>query len=116
MGVKKGVKLTPDVAREVCQRAESRAMLLGSIGKLGEHYAVGLDALDCQSGRSLGSEMVEADSRERVLTSLGYAATKMRAKLGESLSTIQKHDKPVEDVTTPSLEALQAYSSGIQSQ
>ncbi len=113
MGMKQDVRLTPEVAREVCQRAGSSAMLLGSIAKLGEHYAVGLDALDCQSGRSLGSELVEADSRERVLRSLGDAATKMRAKLGESLSTIQEHDKPVEDVTTASLEALQAYSRGM---
>jgi serine/threonine protein kinase/predicted Zn-dependent protease len=110
MGRSNNDRLTQDVAREVCQRAGSKAVLAGSISSLGSHYAIGLNATNCQTGESLGSEQVEAESREQVLKSLGLAATKMRETLGESLATIQKYDAPVEQATTPSLEALKAYT------
>jgi serine/threonine protein kinase/tetratricopeptide (TPR) repeat protein len=110
MGRPKDDRLTPDLARDVCQRTGSKAMLIGSISSLGSHYAFGLNAVNCRTGDSLGSEQVEADSREHVLASVDKAATRMREKLGESLTSVQKYDTPVEQATTPSLEALQAYS------
>jgi serine/threonine protein kinase len=114
MGRSREERLSQEVAREVCQRTASKAMLLGSISSLGSHYVLGLNAVNCQTGDSLGSEQVEADSREHVLVALGEAAKKMRAKLGESLATLQRYDAPVEQATTSSLEALQAYSYGYE--
>lgn len=114
MGRPRDTRLTEDMAREVCLRTGSTAMLLGSIAGLGSHYAVSLNAVNCQSGDSLGTELAEADSREHVLRALGEAATKMRARLGESLASIQKYDAPVDQATTASLEALQAYSLAIK--
>ena len=113
MGRHKDERLTVNLAREVCQRAGSKAILAGSISRLGTHYAIGLNALDCQNGDSLGSQQVEANSREQVLKELGNAATKLRKKLGESLPSIQKYDAPLERVTTPSLDALKSYSLGL---
>jgi tetratricopeptide (TPR) repeat protein len=110
MGRSANERLAQDVARDVCQRTSSKAVLAGSISSLGSHYAIGLNATNCQTGASLGSQQVEADSREKVLKALGQAATKMRESLGESLLTIQKYDAPVEQATTPSLEALKAYT------
>jgi eukaryotic-like serine/threonine-protein kinase len=107
-------RLTPEVAREVCQRAGSKAMLLGSISDIGSHYAIGLRAVNCQNGDSLGEELVEATQREDVLTKLHEAGTKMRERLGESLASIRKYDVPAEQATTPSLEALQAYSKALK--
>ncbi|MGA8762890.1 MAG: protein kinase, partial [Candidatus Sulfotelmatobacter sp.] len=114
MGRSSDERLTQSMAREVCQRSGSKAMLVGSIDSLGSHYAIGLQAVNCRSGDSLGRETVEADSRESVLRVLGKAATSMREKLGESLASIQKYDAPVEQATTPSLEALQAYSNAVK--
>jgi serine/threonine protein kinase/tetratricopeptide (TPR) repeat protein len=114
MGRPRDAQLTAAVAREVCLRTGSTAMLLGSIARLGSHYVIDLDAANCQNGDSLGTEMAEADSREHVLWALGEAAAKMRARMGESLASIQKYDAPVEQVTTASLEALQAYSLGMK--
>jgi hypothetical protein len=110
MGRPRDTRLTEGMAREVCLRTGSTAMLLSSIASLGSHYVVSLNAVNCQSGDSLGTELAEADSREHVLQALGEAATKMRARLGESLASIQKYDAPVVQATTASLEALQAYS------
>ncbi|MGA8762109.1 MAG: protein kinase [Candidatus Sulfotelmatobacter sp.] len=101
---------TQDVAREICLRTGSKAMLAGSIAALGSHFAITLKAVNCQSGDSLGAAEGEADSREKVLAALGQAATELRGKLGESLASIQKFDKPLEQVTTSSLEALKAHS------
>jgi eukaryotic-like serine/threonine-protein kinase len=101
---------TQDVAREICLRTGSKAMLTGSIAALGSHFAITLKAINCQSGDSLGAAEAEADSREKVLGALGQAATDLRGKVGESLASIQKFDKPLEQVTTSSLEALKAYS------
>jgi eukaryotic-like serine/threonine-protein kinase len=112
MGRPAGDRLTPEVAREVCQRTASKAMVIGSIAGLGSHYVLNLEAVNCHSGDSLGSEQVEAESRETVLRALGQAATKIRARLGESLTTIQRYDTPLEQASTKSLEALQAYSLG----
>jgi eukaryotic-like serine/threonine-protein kinase len=108
-------RLTEKVARQVCQRERGKAVLAGSISKLGSHYVIGLNALNCQSGDSLANEQVEVDSRERVLKALTQSATKMRERLGESLASIQRYDAPLEQVTTASLEALKAYSLGVKS-
>jgi DNA-binding winged helix-turn-helix (wHTH) protein/tetratricopeptide (TPR) repeat protein len=110
----KDERLTPDLGRGVCQRVGSKAVLVGSISSLGTHYVIGLNALNCQTGESLGSEQVEADSREHVLGALGESATRMRERLGESLASVQRYDAPLEQVTTSSLEALQAYSLGLK--
>ena len=113
MGRPANERLSGEVAQEVCLRAGSKAVLLGSISTVGSHYAIGLKAVNCQSGDVLGEELVEAKRREDVLTKLHEAGTKMREKLGESLASIQKYDTPVEQATTPSLEALQAYSRAV---
>jgi tetratricopeptide (TPR) repeat protein len=107
-------KLTPEVARELCLRAGSKAYLAGSIGSLGSEYVLGLKALSCQSGDTLAQEQLTAASKEKVLDALGEAASKLRGELGESLATVQKFDVPLEQATTSSLEALKAYSLGIK--
>jgi tetratricopeptide (TPR) repeat protein len=112
MGRSPDERVTQAVAREICLRAGSTALLAGSIASLGSHYAIGLQAMNCKTGDSLGSAEAEADSREKVLQALGQAATTMRGKLGESLTSIHKFDKPLEEATTSSLEALRAYSEG----
>jgi serine/threonine protein kinase/tetratricopeptide (TPR) repeat protein len=116
MGHSTDTRMTEDIARQVCQRTGSKALLLGSISSLGSHYAIGLKAINCRTGDSLGNEQAEAASREQVLSALGDAATKLRGKLGESLASLQKYDTSVEQATTPSLEALQAYSLGLKMQ
>src|SRR6266481_5390547 len=107
-----GTKLTPEVVRELCQRAGSKAYLAGSIGNLGSEYVLGLEAVNCQSGDTLAQEQVTAASKEKVLDALGEAASKLRGELGESLATVQKFDVPLVQETTSSLEALKAYSLG----
>ena len=111
MGRAPETALTSDVAREVCRRAGSQAMLLGSIARIESHYAITLKAVNCENGDPLGVEQAEADRRERVLGKLHQVAKSMRNKLGESLTSVQKYDTPLEQATTSSLEALQAYSS-----
>src|SRR5271156_2048296 len=105
-------KLTPEVAREVCQRTGSKAYIAGSIGNLGSQYVLGLKVVNCQSGDPLAEEQVTAVSKEKVLDALGEAASKLRTELGESLATVQKFDVPLAEATTSSLEALKAYSLG----
>ena len=105
-------KLTPEVTRELCQRAGSKAYLAGSIASLGSQYVLGLKAVNCQSGDTLAEQQVTAPSKEKVLDALGEAASKLRTELGESLATVQKFDVPLEQATTSSLEALKAYSLG----
>jgi DNA-binding winged helix-turn-helix (wHTH) protein/tetratricopeptide (TPR) repeat protein len=107
-----GTKLTPEVARELCQRAGSKAYLAGAIGSLASEYVLGLKAVNCQNGDRLFVEQVTAASKEKVLDALGEAASKMRGELGESLATVQKFDVPLEQATTSSLEALKALSLG----
>ncbi len=105
-------RLTPEVARELCQRAGSKAYLAGSIGSLGSEYVLGLKAVNCQIGDTLAEEQVTAASKEKVLDALGGVASKLRGELGESLATVQKFDVPLAEATTSSLEALKAYSLG----
>ncbi len=112
MGRPKGTRIAGDIAREVCQRSGSNVLLNGSISRLGQHFVLGLSAVNCRTGDTFASEQAEADTRERVLRSMDTLTDKVRVKLGESLASIGKYDVPVEQVTTASLEALQAYSLG----
>jgi eukaryotic-like serine/threonine-protein kinase len=112
----KDARLTSELAREVCERTGSAAIIEGAISSLGSDYVVGLKAVNCHSGDLLAQEQVTANSKEQVLKALGEAATKLREKLGESLASVQKYDAAAESVTTPSLEALQAYTLGVQAQ
>ena len=105
-----GTPLTSDVARELCQRAGSKAYVTGSIATLGSQYVLGLEAVSCQSGDLLSQEQVTATAKENVLDTLGKEASKLRGQLGESLATVQKFDVPLAEATTSSLEALKAYS------
>jgi serine/threonine protein kinase/Flp pilus assembly protein TadD len=114
MAQPKDARLTRELAREVCQRTASAATIEGSISSLGSQYVVGLKAVNCRSGDILANEQATASGKEQVLKAVGEAATKIREKLGESLASVQKYDAPAESVTTPSLEALQAYSLGYQ--
>jgi serine/threonine protein kinase/tetratricopeptide (TPR) repeat protein len=112
MGQSSDAKLTSDVARELCRRTQSAAVLDGSIASLGSQYVLGIRATNCHTGDVLAEEQARASSKEQALRALDGAATKLRSKLGESLSSVQKFDTPLEQATTPSLEALQAYSMG----
>jgi DNA-binding winged helix-turn-helix (wHTH) protein/Flp pilus assembly protein TadD len=112
MGHPEGKPLTPDLARELCQRAGSRAYIAGSIAKLGNQYVIGLQAVNCANGDTLAQEQASAAAKEKVLDALGVAAAKLRTELGESLATVQKFDVPLQQATTSSLEALRAYSLG----
>jgi serine/threonine protein kinase/tetratricopeptide (TPR) repeat protein len=107
-----GARLTPDIAQQICQRTGTTALIEGSIANLGSQYVLGLKAVNCRSGDSLAEEQVTADGKEHVLKALAEAAASMRTKLGESLDMVEKFNAPIEQVTTPSLEALQAYSLG----
>ncbi len=112
MGRPEDQRITSDVARDICVRENAKAMLTGSIAPLGSHYVITLAAINAQTGDSIASEQAESESKEQVLKSLDKAATSLRAKLGESLPSIQKFATPLEQATTSSLEALQAYSLG----
>ena len=112
MGRPAGDRLTPEVTREVCQRTGSKAMLTGSIAELGSQYVIGLKAVNCNTGDLLAEAQEQAAGKEAVLKALDAAAVSIRGKLGESLSSVQKYDTPLFEATTPSLEALQAYSLG----
>jgi tetratricopeptide (TPR) repeat protein len=103
-------RVAGEVARELCQRTGSNAVLEGSISSLGSQFVIGLNAVNCRSGEALAQEQLQVKRKEDVLKALGEASRKLREKLGESLSTIQKFDTPLEQATTPSLEALKAYS------
>jgi tetratricopeptide (TPR) repeat protein len=106
-------KLTPEVVRELCQRAGSKAYIEGSVATLGDEYVLGLKAVNCQSGDVLAEEQVTATAKEKVLAALGDAASKLRRQLGESLATVSKFDVPLEHATTTSLDALKSYSVGM---
>jgi len=107
-------RLTPEVTREVCQRTSSKAMLAGSIAPLGSQYVIGLKAVNCATGDVLAEAQEQAAGKEAVLKALDAAAIRLRSKLGESLSSVQKYATPLEEATTPSMEALKAYSLGIK--
>ena len=112
MGRSPNERVTLELAQELCQRAGSKAVLAGSIASLGSQYAIALTATNCRTGDSLAREGVQAAGKEELLGALGKATTRLRQRLGEALSTVQKYDTPLEEVTTPSLEALKAYSLG----
>jgi Tfp pilus assembly protein PilF len=114
MSQTKDARLTQELAQEICQRTASAATIEGSIATLGSQYVLGLKAMNCHTGELLAQEQVTANGKEQVLNALGDAAAKLRQKLGESLASVQKYEAPPEDVTTSSLEALQAYSLGSQ--
>ncbi|MGO9561770.1 MAG: tetratricopeptide repeat-containing serine/threonine-protein kinase [Candidatus Korobacteraceae bacterium] len=116
MGRSAGDRLTPEVTREVCERTGSKAMLTGSIASLGSQYVIGLKAVDCNTGDVLAETQEQAAGKEVVLKALDAAAVSIRSKLGESLSSVQKYATPVEEATTPSLEALKAYSLGLKTE
>jgi serine/threonine protein kinase/Tfp pilus assembly protein PilF len=105
-------KLTHEIARELCQRAGSKAYIAGSIGSLGSEYVLGLKAVNCQNGDTLAQEQITALAKEQVLDALGDAAAKLRGEMGESLATVQKFDVPLVQATTFSLDALKAYTLG----
>jgi len=114
MGRPAGDRLTPEVTHEVCLRTGSKAMLTGSIAGLGSQYVIGLKAVNCNTGDVLAEAQEEASGKEGVLKALDKAALSLRSKLGESLSSVQKYATPLEEATTPSLEALKAYSLGLK--
>ncbi len=114
MSQPKDARLTQELSQEICQRTGSAATIEGSIATLGSQYVIGLKAMNCHTGELLAQEQVTANGKEQVLSALGSAAAKLRQKLGESLASVQKYEAPPEDVTTSSLEALQAYSLGMQ--
>jgi len=109
MGRQPNERLTTDLARDLCQRVASKAMLSGSIASLGSQYVVTLNAVNCASGDSLAQEQAQAASKEQVLGVLGGAVSKLRGRLGESLASIKRFDAPIDQVTTSSLEALKAF-------
>ncbi len=112
MGRSPDERITKDIAREICQRQGLKAMLAGSISSLGNNYVITLEAMNAQTGESIARQQVEAASKEQVLSSLGQAAVELREQLGESLSSIKKHDVPIDQATTSSLEALKAFAMG----
>ena len=114
MDQKPDAKLTPDIAREICQRTSSAAVLNGSIAQIGSQYLLTVKAVNCESGESLASTETQVSDKNHVLEALGATASEMRNKLGESLSTVQRFDTPLQQATTSSLEALKAFSSGTQ--
>jgi eukaryotic-like serine/threonine-protein kinase len=105
-------RLTPELAWELCERTASSVVLEGSIASLGSQYVLGLQAKDCRTGDVLAEEQVQAARKENVLNALDQIASKLRARVGESLTTVRKHDTPLAEATTSSLEALKAYSAG----
>ena len=112
MGQNPDAKITPQMARELCQRTGSAAVVNGSIAEIGTRYLLTLKAVSCVSGESLASAEAQATDKNNVLDALGKTAAEIRGKLGESLSTVQKFNTPLEQATTPSLEALEAYTMG----
>ena len=112
MGHPANAKISPQLAREICERTGSTAVLSGSISRLGAEYVLGMRASDCHTGKVLAEEQEQASKKEEVLDALGHAASKFRLQLGESLATIEKHNTPLAEASTASLEALKAYSAG----
>jgi hypothetical protein len=116
MSKPKDTRLTHELAREVCQRTAGAAVLDGSIAQIGTQYLLSLKAINCSNGETLASTEAQAGDKNHVLEALGKVASEIRGRLGESLSSVQKFDAPLQNVTTPSLEALEAYGLGYQSQ
>jgi hypothetical protein len=114
MNLPADVPFTPDIAQGVCVRTGSAAVLEGSIAALGSQYVLGLRAKNCTTGDILADEQAQAARKEEVLGTLSQIATRFRTRVGESLATIEKHSTPLAEATTPSLEALKAYSAGVK--
>jgi len=115
MGRPADARLTPELAREICERSASAAAVLdGSVASLGSQYVLGLRATNCRTGDVLDEEQAQAARKEDVLNALSQIASRFRTRIGESLSTVEKHDTPLADATTPSLEALKAYSAAVR--
>ena len=115
MGQPSSARLTGDMARDLCVRTGSTAVVTGSIASLGTQYVLGLRAENCETGDLLDQEQLPAARKEDVLNVLSQLATKFRTRVGESLVTVQKHSTPLEEATTPSLDALKAYSAAMKS-
>jgi eukaryotic-like serine/threonine-protein kinase len=107
-------RLTPEIAREICERTGSAAVLEGSISNLGAQYVLGLRARNCRTGETLDEEQVQAARKEDVLNALDHLGSTFRSRVGESLATVEKYSTPLEEATTSSLEALKAYSTGVK--
>jgi eukaryotic-like serine/threonine-protein kinase len=116
MGRSPDDRVTREVGREICQRQGLKALLVSSIASLGNRYVITLEAVNAQTGDVIATEQIQADTKDQVLPVLGEAAVKLREKLGESLQSIQKFDAPIEQGTTSSLEALKAFSLGVEQQ
>jgi DNA-binding winged helix-turn-helix (wHTH) protein/tetratricopeptide (TPR) repeat protein len=112
MGLKPDTPLSPDLARQVCERSNRRAFLSGSVASVGKEYLLTLDATDCVTGAKLAGAKAEADSKEQVLSALDSVADKVRSKLGESTKSVENYRVPIVTATTASLDALKAYSIG----
>ena len=108
--------VTRDIGREICQRQGLKAMIVGSIASLGNHYIVTLEGINVQTGDAIGSEQAESENKEQVLQSLNEASMKLREKLGESLQSIKKFDAPIQEATTFSLDAFKSFSLGVEQQ
>jgi hypothetical protein len=115
MGLPSGGRITNHIAHEICVREGVAATIDGTIASLGKNYLVTVQAVSCQNGATLAREQIEVEDPERVLKAVGIAAIGIRGKPGESLNSIQKLNFPLEDATTPSLEALQNYTAGLSS-
>ncbi len=113
MGRDAGERITPSIAREICQRTGSKAMIGGSITQLGSSYVISLDATNCRTGDTLEKEQVQAARKDDVLKALGAAAASLRRGLGESLASVEKYDAPIQDATTSSLDALRSYTRAV---
>jgi eukaryotic-like serine/threonine-protein kinase len=114
MGQPKEARLTSDVAQQICERTASAMVLQGSIASLGNQYVLGLRARNCNTGDIVDQEQAQVARREDVLNSLSQLARKFRTQVGESLATVAKHSMPLAEATTPSIEALKAYSTGMK--
>ena len=116
MGLASDARLTKEVSRQVCERTSSAAVIDGSIASIGGQYVVGLNAVNCKTGETIATEQVTAADKAHVLDALTKASSQIRTKLGESHDSLAKFDTPLAEATTPSLEALQAYSLGYRAQ
>jgi eukaryotic-like serine/threonine-protein kinase len=114
MGQRPDARLSPQIALQLCKRTNGTAVVQGFIARIGSEYVLSLEAVNCATGDTLDEEQERATGKERVLSAMDRAAPKLRSKLGESISTVRRLDTPIEQATTPSLEALQAYSLGWQ--
>src|SRR5215467_2241553 len=113
MGLPAEARITPEIGRQICTRNGVKAMLTGSIAAVGTQYLITLNAVNAASGDNLAQEQVQAAKKEEVLSSLGTAVSNLRGKLGESLSSVKRFDKPLEEATTSSLEALKSFSDAV---